>query len=289
MPRLITFALILLLPLVARAEDAATLNSQASTAYEAKDYARSAMLYELAIMAGASPRVPTYNAACCYALLGRTDEAFAWLGQSLDAGWRDVDHLRADTDFQSLHADPRWETVGKRCEEVSAAFSKSVKEPVLRNELLKRRKEDQRIRFEPNPNMSEWRKIDADNTAFMKKVIDKHGWPGKSLVGADGAMAAFLLVQHASADTAFQERCLALIRKAVERGEARGADMALLTDRVLVHAGKPQRYGSQFHTVDGQSVPFPIEDEANVDARRKEVGLGPLAEYAKLMRAMQQR
>ena len=289
MPRLTTFALILLLPLVVRAEDPAALVSQASAAYQAKDYARSAMLYELAIMAGASPRVPTYNAACCYALLGRTDEAFAWLGQSLDAGWRDVDHLRADTDFQSLHADPRWEATVKRCKEASVAFRKSVKEPVLRNELLKRRKEDQRIRFEPNPNMSEWRKIDADNTAFMKKVIDKHGWPGKSLVGADGALAAFLLVQHASTDPAFQERCLALIRKAVEQGEARGADMALLTDRVLVHAGKPQRYGSQFHTVDGQSVPFPIEDEANVDARRKEVGLGPLAEYAKLMRAMQQR
>ncbi len=289
MPRLATVSLILLFPLVARAEDAAALNSQASTAYEAKEYARSAMLYELAIMAGASPRVPTYNAACCYALLGKTDDAFTWLAKTLDAGWRDVEHLRADTDFQSLHADPRWAAVVKRCEEASTAFSKSVKEPVLRLDLLKRMKEDQRIRLEAHPNMVEWMKIDADNTAFMKKVIDKHGWPGNSLVGADGAMAAFLLVQHASANTGFQERCLLLIRKAVEQGEARGADMALLTDRVLVHAGKPQRYGSQFHTVDGQSVPFPIEDEANVDARRKEVGLGPLAQYTRLMRAMQRR
>lgn len=223
MLRLLTFSLILLLPLAARAENAAALNSQATTAYQAKDYARSAVLYEDAIKAGASPRVPAYNAACCYALLGKTDEAFTWLGQSLDARWRDVEQLRADTDFQSLHADPRWEATAKRCEEVSVPFSKSVKEPVLRNELLKRRKEDQRIRFEPNPNMSEWRKIDADNTAFMKKVIDKHGWPGKSLVGADGALAAFLLVQHASADPAFQERCLVLIREAVEQGEARAA------------------------------------------------------------------
>ena len=287
MPRLITFGLILLLPLVARAEDAATLNSQASTAYEAKDYARSAMLYELAIMAGASPRVPAYNAACCYALLGKTDEAFTWLGQSLDAGWRDVGHLRADTDFESLHADPRWEATVKRCEEAELAFTKSLKEPVLRNELLKRMKEDQRIRFEPNPNMIEWMKIDADNTAFMKKVIDKHGWPGKILVGADGALAAFLMVQHATADPAFQERCLVLLRKAVEQGEARAPDMALLTDRVLVQAGKPQIYGSQFHTVNGRLVPELIEDEANVDARRKEVGLGPLAEYARRLRAMQ--
>ncbi len=63
--RLLASALILLLPLAARAEDPATLLSQASGAYQAKYYARSAMLYELAIMAGASPRVPAYNTACC--------------------------------------------------------------------------------------------------------------------------------------------------------------------------------------------------------------------------------
>ena len=129
--------------------------------------------------------------------------------------------------------------------------------------------------------------IDADNTAFMKKVIDRHGWPGKSLVGSDGAQAAFLLVQHAAADPAFQKRGLALLQKAVEQGEARASHMAYLTDRVLSLAGKPQRYGTQFHTVDGQLVPEPIEDEANVDARPKEVGLPPLAEYTKQMRARQ--
>lgn len=286
MHRLISFALIVLLPLVTRAEDSATLIAQASAAYEAGDYARSAALYEDAIQAGASPRVPAYNAACCYALLGKTDEAFTWLDKSLDAGWRDVVHLRADTDFQSLHADPRWEVTVNRCMELEVAFTKSLQEPALRLELLKRLKEDQRIRVEPNPNMVEWITIDADNTAFMKKVIDKHGWPGKSLVGADGAQAAFLLVQHATADPAFQKQSLALLRKAVGQGEARASDVAYLTVD-LVLAGKPQIYGTQFHTVDGQLVPEAIEDEANVDARRKEVGLGSLAEYAKRMRARQ--
>jgi len=287
MHRLTPFPLVLLVPLMARAEDPATLVSQASAAYQAKDYVGSAKLYEEAIEAGASPRVPAYNTACCYALLGKPDEAFTWLDKSLDAGWRDVAHLRADTDFQSLHADPRWELALKRCQELAAAFTKSLKEPVLRLELLERMKEDQRIRLERQPNLVEWMKVDADNTAFMKKVIDKHGWPGKSMVGNDGALAAFLLVQHATADPAFQQRCLKLLRQAVERGEARASDMAYLTDRVLVMAGKPQIYGTQFHTVDGQLVPEAIEDEANVDARRKEVGLGTMADYTKLVRARQ--
>ena len=135
MLRLLEFSLILLLPLSARAEDAAALNSQANAAYQAKDYARSAALYADAIKAGASPRVPAYNAACCYALLARTDEAFIWLDKSLDAGWRDVEHLRADTDLQSLHVDPRWEATVKRCQELEAAFAQSLKEPALRTKV----------------------------------------------------------------------------------------------------------------------------------------------------------
>jgi hypothetical protein len=58
------------------------------------------------------------------------------------------------------------------------------------------------------------------------------------------------------------------------------------TDRILVAEGKPQRYGTQFHTVDGKLVPRPIEDEANVDARRAAVGLGTMAEYNEQMQRM---
>ena len=122
----------------------------------------------------------------------------------------------------------------------------------------------------------------------MKTVIERHGWPGKSMVGSDGAQAAFLLVQHADAEPAFQKRCLELLAKAVKQGEATGDQLAYLTDRVLVAEGKPQRYGTQFYTVGGKLAPRPIEDEANVDARRKEVGLPTMAEYERQMRAMTQ-
>jgi uncharacterized protein DUF6624 len=125
--------------------------------------------------------------------------------------------------------------------------------------------------------------IDARNTAWMKEVVDRHGWPGKSLVGTDGAQKAWLLVQHADRDPAFQKRCLPLLAAAVKKGEATGAQLAYLTDRVRVGAGEKQVYGTQFHTADGKLQPQPIEDEANVDKRRKEVGLPSLAEYRKQM------
>jgi hypothetical protein len=56
-------------------------------------------------------------------------------------------------------------------------------------------------------------------------------------------------------------------------GEISRADVALLTDRVLVHGGRPQRYGSSLSAVNGRLVADAIEDEIDVDSRRAAVGL----------------
>jgi hypothetical protein len=85
--------------------------------------------------------------------------------------------------------------------------------------------------------------IDTANTAWLNRVVVERGWPGRSLVGADGANAAFLLVQHADRDTAFQARVLPLLERACAAGEAEGSQVALLTDRLAVARGKPQVYG----------------------------------------------
>ena len=132
----------------------------------------------------------------------------------------------------------------------------------------------------------ELQETDARNTAWLKGVVDKHGWPGKSLVGADGAQKAWLLVQHADRDPEFQKRRLRLLAEAVKQREATGEQLAYLTDRVRVADKEKQVYGTQFHEVGGKMEPYPIEDEANVDQRRKEVGLPPLAEYRKLIEEM---
>jgi hypothetical protein len=160
----------------------------------------------------------------------------------------------------------------------------------LRKELADRVQEDQaarKVAIAASPQAESAKKmqeIDQRNTAWLKAVIDKHGWPGKSLVGEEGAHNAWLLVQHADLDRDFQKRSLELLKEAVKKGEASGKDLAYLTDRVLVGEKKKQLYGTQFTTKDGELVPSPIEDEANVDSRRKEVGLGTLADYAKLIR-----
>lgn len=106
------------------------------------------------------------------------------------------------------------------------------------------------------------------------------------MVGDDGVNAAWLLVQHADSDPDFQARVLKVLAARVRRNEFDLGEFAMLTDRVLVHAGKPQRYGTQFGD-DGSGLrPGIMEDPAHVDERRASVGLGPLAEYACMIQAV---
>src|SRR5262249_27591425 len=112
---------------------------------------------------------------------------------------------------------------------------------------------------------------------------DKHGWPTVTMVGKDGAHAAWLLVQHADRDRKFQRLCLDLMKNLLPAGEADRKDYAYLTDRVLLAEGKKQLYGTQFHQVNGRWDPGPFSAPLTVNDRRKEMGLGTLEEYRKQM------
>ncbi len=104
------------------------------------------------------------------------------------------------------------------------------------------------------------------------------GW---SLVGEEGALAAWVLIQHADLQLDLQRRGLAMLQAAVGADDASAGDLAYLIDRVRVADGEPQVYGTQVEIgADGELKPrTPIEDEANIDARRAAAGLGTLEEY----------
>lgn len=282
----------------ARTAEARALYSQGLSAYQAGNHERAIELYHAAIEKGLqSPEAP-YNIACCQALLGKADDAFKSLGQAIERGWRNVEHMKGDTDLTRLQSDPRWAETVKSCEAAREKYLQSLKEPELARELLKRRDEDQRLRFAllryPQPGsasapaeaknlLRQLERVDRENTEFMKKAIEKHGWPGRSLVGDAASRSAWLLVQHAP-DVGLQARCVDLLKDAVKKDEANAQDLAYLQDRVLAFQGKKQIYGTQFFGHGRDAKPFPIEDEENVDKRRAEIGLEPLAEYAKTIR-----
>ena len=121
---------------------------------------------------------------------------------------------------------------------------------------------------------------DVVRSRRLAEILDEHGWPTYDLVGEDGEDAAWTIAQHADHDPELQERALELLRAAVTEGQASPGNMAYLTDRVAVGAGRPQTYGTQVGCgPDGPAPATPIADEAAVDQLRAEAGLGPLAEY----------
>lgn len=151
----------------------------------------------------------------------------------------------------------------------------------LRAELLRRVKRDQDARNARDTGS--FMKADEENLPWIRQVIAEHGWPGRSVVGDDGSVAVFLLVQHADADPAFQRECLGLLTTAVGQGEASRPHLALLTDRVLVAEGQPQEYGTQLEARGGLWAPIRMRDPDAVDARRAGMSLPPLAEYVAMV------
>lgn len=125
--------------------------------------------------------------------------------------------------------------------------------------------------------------LTATGVTWLREVLTEHGWPGWSSVGVAASAAASRLVQH-SDDLAFQEHCLELMRAAAQAGELAWREVAYLTDTVLLARGQPQRYGTKFRRVGAVLEPCPLIDPAEVDVRRRSMGLEPLADYTDRIR-----
>ena len=155
---------------------------------------------------------------------------------------------------------------------------------LVRNQILAMYAEDQDMRASDCFDSS----VDERNIKKLKSIINKYGWPTYDSVGPTTAKWAWLLVQHADFDVKFQIKCLTLMKNAVKRNQARKEDLAYLTDRVLINTGKKQLYGTQFYIDEkGKFGPRPINNQKNLDARRKKMGLPPFNQYKQHMIALQ--
>lgn len=125
-----------------------------------------------------------------------------------------------------------------------------------------------------------WKQVSVANTDRLREIIREHGWPGFELVGQGGATHAWLLAQHSDQQLDFQREAVDLLADAVQAGDADPSHLAYLTDRVRMNEGREQVYGTQMAGMaDGSPYPWPIESADQVDQRRREVGLEPLADY----------
>jgi len=267
----------------------------ADSLYNAKDFKNSANKYSDAFKANGWKGMSNdrYNAACSWALAAVPDSSFFQLDRiATKMNYTNYGHITTDPDLSSLHNDKRWTQLLEIIKQNKHKAEANLNKPLVAM-LDSIYVEDQKYRqqidgiekkygWESKEMQDHWKIInqkDSINLIKVESVLDEYGWVGADVVGGQGNLTLFLVIQHS--DQATQEKYLPMMREAVKKGKAEGSSLALLEDRVALRQGKRQIYGSQI----GQDLETqlyyvsPLEDPDNVDKRRAEVGLQPLAEY----------
>ena len=130
----------------------------------------------------------------------------------------------------------------------------------------------QRLLTTRPPTATERRQLEAlqlEATTYFRRLLRTQGWPSDPRIRA--SLALFLSepeVQWCAGQVALKDATTL-----AERQQA-----AQLIDRSLLNLGGKQRYGTVTMIRARKVQPFPLEDEASVDALRASIGLPPLAE-----------
>lgn len=268
---------------------------KADSLYNAKDFKNSANQFSDAFKANGwkGSTNDRYHAACSWALAAVPDSAFFQLDIiATKSNFTNYGHITTDPDLNSLHNDNRWKPLLKKIKQNKDKAEANFNKPLVVT-LDSIYIEDQKYRLQideiekkyglKSKEMKDHWKIinekDSINLIKVKTILDKYGWLGVGVVGEQGNSTLFLVIQHSNQTT--QEKYLPMMREAVKNGKAQGSDLALLEDRVAIGQGKRQIFGSQIGRDPETKVYYvsPLEDPYNVDMRRAEVGLEPLASY----------
>ena len=270
---------------------------KADSLYKAKDYKSSAIEYQNAFDSNNGKAYPNdrYNAACTFALAGDSEKAFYYLLYSAEhpkIKYNNYNHITTDSDLNSLHKSEQWDKVIKIVKANKDEAEKDLDKPLvamldtiyLEDQTYRRQIGEIEEKFgrESVEMKKHWKLInekDSINLIKIQKILDEKGWLGSNVIGSQGNSTLFLVIQHSPLEV--QEKYLPMMRDAVKNGKANSSSLALLEDRVALRKGGKQIYGSQIgrDQETGEYFVSPLIDPENVDKRRAEVGLGPIADY----------
>lgn len=109
----------------------------------------------------------------------------------------------------------------------------------------------------------------------IDRIIQKYGYPGKTLVGEDHAIV-FSIISTGSKK--IKEKYYDVIIKAADEKELDWSDVAFFVDKVKVARKEEQIYGTQYKFNESNYTTnyYPIKDKAQLNERRKKVGLEEL-------------
>ncbi len=229
-----------------------------------------------------------YNLAICYMAKGNVDSVIFYLKQSIAVFPPYNRMILSDSDFGSLHSQSCWKIITGKIDSALLATTPKITHPKLAVELFHIFVKDQYARgyglkFPDKSTMD----IDSINQIRMEQIIKEYGWPTYTMLGKVAADGAFMIIQHSKPE--IQKKYIETLRILADKKETSQSSVALLWDRILVNDHRYQLFGTQvFQTQDpithkiSKYGYYPIEDEANVDVRRKEMGLIPLKDYFKM-------
>ena len=127
--------------------------------------------------------------------------------------------------------------------------------------------------------------IDVPNVKRLGEIYGQIGFPNTAKVGKAAFQAFLTILQHAPTDD-LRVKSLKPIEAAFKKSELSAINYANFVDRLRIHLGKKQLYGSQFDFKDGKLVMSPAADLKNLAKRRVRIGLPPLSEYIKELREL---
>ncbi len=274
--------------------------SEAEKAYAKKDYKKCVVEYDSIIAHYQKFRYydALINQATCAALGGDTARAFASIKIAINKGYNEVHHLTGTEDFSALYGFPKWQELVAQCQQNKDRYTKrqNIELPEVRDELLKMYDESQKNQrlnyyhqnygifqeYSPEFLMKYKEETFKNQFARLIEMSKANGGIvfGKSKVGLDGAQIMIIIIQNANHDPATQDAFAEAVEQS-DKGEFQEGDVAILLDKRLYHAGKPQRYGTSyiFNSDEGKPTEMIIvEDPANLNKRREAIGLEPLNE-----------
>lgn len=125
----------------------------------------------------------------------------------------------------------------------------------------------------------EYRKNHAVNIIKIKDILDKNIWPDSIQIGAQGNLTICNVLQHA--DQATREYYIPLMKQAVIDKKLEARFLVRAEDRIATDKGELQIYGGQmkYYPETKSFNVWPVYDPINIDKRRVEIGLGPIAEF----------
>ena len=237
-----------------------------------------------------------YEKASQAALNGQPDTAFYYLRR-----WQarpDVDQilLLYDPDLVSLHAYKAWEAVAYF---VKQSYDKYNKNKEFAWQLANLYCKDQYYRglgndydlakgyipeildteyYDSMKKMEEEQKKPNNHIEIMSDLIQKYGWPDPDTLGEQLSLVPVYAIIH-SDNLAIQKHWLPAVEQAFRDNKVEAYWFARVFDAVIKKEKGVQRYGTAYFANPEDRLEYligPLEDEANVDSLRTEIGMPPL-------------